>query len=925
MRFPIMKIKLNKKLLFITGVLVAALIATTSLMSHKKVDYNADVKPLFNKKCISCHGGVKRESGFSVLFRSEALAKAESGKLAIVPGHPEKSEMIRRLTSKDPEERMPYKHDPLSLEEIDMLSQWIKEGAQWGDHWAYVAVKPVEVPDASSGFWSFLSKRNDWVKNDVDRFIYNKLQGEKLTPSPMADKPTLLRRVSLDLTGVPASPGLAEKFLNDQNPDAYERLVDTLLASPQYGERWTAMWLDIARYADSKGYEKDGYRSIWRYRDWLIKAFNKDMPYDQFLTEQLAGDLLPNATDEQYIATAFNRNSMTNDEGGTDNEEFRTAAIIDRVNTTWETLLGTTFACVQCHSHPYDPFKHEEYYKFMAFFNNTRDEDTPFDYPVLREFNTDDEKKFESLKSWLTANVSKEKSHEIMTFVKTWQPAVYSYHADKFVNSELAEVYLALRKDAQCRLPQINLDGSTKLTFRYSSGIKDGKWTIHVDSVTGPVIGSTIIPQSNGWAIHTIDVMPVDGRHDLYFTYSNSNADKGKQNNLVTFDWFHFGDSFPGKDLPGYDSAYKYYNELVTTSPATATPVMMDNPANMFRATHVFERGSWLSKGEEEKPDVPHSLSPLPKGAPRNRLGLAQWLTSKDNPLTARTMVNRMWEQLMGQGIAETLEDMGTQGIAPTHQQLLDWLSWQFMNDDQWSVKKLIKTIVMSATYRQSSVVTPETLEKDPFNKYYARGPRVRLSAEQIRDQALAVSGLLSYKMYGESVMPYQPKGIWRSPYDGKTWNISEGEDQYRRAIYTYWKRTSPYPTMLSFDGVAREVCLARRIRTNTPLQALATLNDMGFIEMARHFASRMEKEGGSDPLQQISKGYEIAMYHPIEKEKLDALATLYQDGLKEFEKDKDKACEIINEGTKNTDPKKAALILVANAMMNLDEFITKN
>lgn len=921
-----MNLHIRKNLLLIVIILVAALIGTTSLIGHKKVDFSAEVKPLLNKKCISCHGGVKKEGGFSVLFREEALGKTESGEPAIIPGHPEKSEFIKRLTSKDPEERMPYKHEPLSEKEISMLKQWIKEGANWGEHWAYVPVKQVEVPDASSGFLSFFSSKNNWTKNEIDHFIFNKLQEEKLSPSSIADKATLLRRVSLDITGVPVSDRLSQQFLNDNSSAAYEKLVDTLLASPQYGERWTAMWMDISRYADSKGYEKDGYRSIWRYRDWLINAFNEDKPYNRFLTEQIAGDLLPGATDKELIATAFNRNSMNNDEGGTDNEEFRTAAIIDRVNTTWETVLGTTFACVQCHSHPYDPFKHEEYYKFMAFFNNTRDEDMPGEYPILREFDSIDQKRYIDLQQWLVANASKEQTHEITTLLKTWQPAVYSYHADKFINSELSEVYLALRKDGSCRLPNVDINGKSTLTYRYYSGIDKGKWTIRLDSLNGPVIASAIVTPTQGWGLGTINIIPQQGRHDLYFTYSNPDIPaKDSLRNLLTFDWFAFSSEFPGKGLTGYDSAFAWYNYLIKASPKIETPVMMENPANMFRATHLFERGNWLSKGAEEKPGVPHSLNPMPEGAPQNRIGLAMWLTDKKNPLTARTMVNRMWEQLMGQGIVETLEDMGTQGIAPTHKDLLDWLSWQFMNEDNWSVKKLIKRIVMSATYQQRSIVTPEVLEKDQFNKYYARGPRVRLSAEQIRDQALAVSGLLSSKMFGKSVMPYQPDRIWLSPYDGAKWVKSEGEDQYRRAIYTYWKRTSPYPTMLGFDGVAREVCLARRIRTNTPLQALATLNDGAYIEMARHFATRMEKEGGKTIPEQISKGYEIAMYQPITKEKLNALMELYTTSLHEFEKDKDKACEMINEGEHQTDPSKAAMVLVANAMMNLDEFITKN
>ncbi|HRN57195.1 MAG TPA: DUF1549 domain-containing protein [Agriterribacter sp.] len=920
-----MKIKLNRKLLFVTGILVIALIATTGLIGHKRVDYNTEVKPLFNKKCITCHGGVKKESGFSVLFRSEAMEKGESGKFAIIPGDPDNSEMIRRLTSKDPEERMPYQHAPLSSKEIDMLRQWIKEGAHWGDHWAYVAVKPVQVPDASSGFWGFLSGKNNWVRNEIDHFIFEKLKEQQLQPSPVADKATLLRRVSLDITGVPPSPALAAQFLNDESAGAYEKLVDTLLASPRYGEKWTAMWLDLSRYADSKGYEKDGYRSIWRYRDWLIKAFNSDMPYDRFLTEQLAGDLMPGATDEQLIATAYHRNSMTNDEGGTDDEEFRTAAVIDRVNTTWETLLSTTFACVQCHSHPYDPIKLDEYYKFMAFFNNTRDEDVTGDYPQLREFNTEDKVKLEKLVAWLEQNATKEKTLEVVTFLKTWQPAVNAHLADKLINSAVSDTRLALRNNAVSRLPAIDLTRKNVLRYRYTSGIDKGKWTIRLDSPDGPVLASAIIPPSKGWSIGRMDLGTADGVHDLYFTYTNPGVEKTNEHTLAYFDWFCFTSSFPGSGAPGYDSAYAWFNDLMVASVPVVTPIMMENPPDMFRTTHVFERGNWMVKGEEVQPDVPASLNPMPEGAPRNRLGLAMWLTDKKNPLTSRTIVNRIWEQLMGQGIAETLEDLGSQGIEPTHRELLDWLSGQLMNGYNWSLKALIKNIVMSATYMQDAKVTPDMLEKDAFNRYYARGPRIRLSAEQIRDQALALSGLLSTKMYGKSVMPYQPPGIWLSPYDGNVWEKSTGEDQYRRAVYTYWKRTAPYPTMLSFDGVAREVCVARRIRTNTPLQALATLNDEGFIEMARHFAARMEREGGGDIRQQIGKGYELAMFHPISKEKLEPLLALYQQVLAQFKKDEKKTCEMIGADKSTNTPEKAALIVVANAMLNLDEFVTKN
>ncbi|MBS1935690.1 MAG: DUF1549 domain-containing protein, partial [Bacteroidetes bacterium] len=467
-----------KKIILVTALLVLAVVVFIFFTHQKPVDFSTQVKPILNKKCITCHGGVRRKGGFSVLFRSEALAKTESGKFAIIPGDPEHSEMIKRLTSKDPEERMPYKHEQLSKDEIEILRRWIKEGAQWGDHWAYVAVQKTDVPS-----------KPDWAINEIDNFIDQKLKEEKLTHSPEADKATLLRRVSLDLIGMPAPENISQKFLNDNSEHAYENLIDSLLASKHYGERWTALWLDLARYADTKGYERDDVRDIWRYRDWLINAFNKDEPYDKFLIEQIAGDLLPNPTDAQYIATAFHRNTMTNDEGGTDNEEFRTAAVLDRVNTTWEALMGTTFACVQCHSHPYDPFTHDEYYKFMAFFNDTRDEDSYADYPLLRTYNDSMQNKLTELIEWMNKNVSPQKAKEAYTFLKTWQPAYNTLRCDSFVNSGLSDTkWAAFRNHGFFRLRNVELTDRNNLIFRVASYKKGGDCEIHIDDASGPVI-----------------------------------------------------------------------------------------------------------------------------------------------------------------------------------------------------------------------------------------------------------------------------------------------------------------------------------------------------------------------------------------------------------------------------------------------------
>src|SRR6185437_7580171 len=461
-------LKYKRLLLILLVVIIIAASAFIISVHNAPIDFNSQVKPILNHNCITCHGGVRRQGNFSLLFRSEALKKTKSGKYAIVPGHADKSEMIRRIKLTDPEDRMPYKHAPLKSDEIEILTKWINQGAKWGNHWAYVPVKEEEVPVPKSSFFGLIpAKKIDWVKNDIDYFIYNKLKKENLQPSPEADKATLLRRVSFDITGLPPTESLANQFLSDNSNNAYEKLVDALLASPQYGEHLTSMWLDLARYADTKGYERDDSRTIWRYRDYLINAFNEDKPYDQFLIEQLAGDLLPGATGEQFIATAFNRNTMTNDEGGTDNEEFRTAAVIDRVNTTWQALMGTTFACVQCHSHPYDPFKHDEYYKFLAFYNDTRDEDTEADYPLLRTYNTEDRLKLIRLIKWFNDNGYTQQAKEIYTFLSTWQPAINSLTADSFVNSALSDTkWLVLRNHGIARLKKVDLDNKSELIYR---------------------------------------------------------------------------------------------------------------------------------------------------------------------------------------------------------------------------------------------------------------------------------------------------------------------------------------------------------------------------------------------------------------------------------------------------------------------------
>jgi len=879
----------------------------------KPVDFSADVKPILNKKCITCHGGVRAKAGFSVLFREEALANTDSGRPAIIPGNPAASELIRRIKEKDADRRMPYKHEPLSDEEIDVLTRWVKQGAKWGDHWAYLPVKPVPAPALQSS----------WPVNDVDRFILEKQQQLGLQPSAPVDKPTLLRRVSLDLTGVYPSPGMATRFLNSNDPRAYEMLVDSLLASPRFGERWASLWLDLARYADSKGYEADHGRQIWRYRDWVINAFNKDQPYNEFLRDQIAGDLLPHPTDAQYIATAFNRNTMTNDEGGTDNEEFRTAAVLDRINTTWEGLMGTTFACVQCHSHPYDPFRHDEFYSFMAYFNNTRDEDQNPEYPFLRLYNDTLQQQLDLLTNWVKQGSNAEEAEATRLFLKTLQPSVYGSDADSLVNAYIDgnNGPLALRNHSFCRLRKIDLRHATQLIFTVYAQHPGGTLSVHLDAPDGPLAGKVIIPDTRKTGAVIMPISSDRQVHDVFLQYNDPSLPPGFAKDRLYFEWFAFTSDLPQPGSEAYRQNKAVFTRLLNTKTQTV-PVIIENPASMQRTTRVFERGNRMTLGKEVHARVPQSLAfAMPRNAPANRLGLVMWLTDKRNPLVSRTLVNRVWEQLFGTGIVETLEDMGTQGTPPTHQALLDHYSWAFMNDLNWSMKKLIKTFVMSATYRQDSRWTDELRQKDPANRYYARGPRVRLQAEQLRDQALCISGVLSDKMFGPPVMPWQPSGIWSNPYNLESWINSAGEDQYRRSVYTFLKRTGTYPSLLSFDATSRTVCTARRVRTNTPLQALTTLNDSAYVDLAGHFADRMLRESGGDPVKALEQGYQIMTFKSISPEKLAVLKRLYDQAVASFGSDP----SALKQFTPDAGASKAALKVVANTMLNLDEVITKN
>lgn len=881
-----------------------------------KIDYSLQVKPIINKHCIACHGGVKKAGGFGLLFRTDALAKTKSGKAAIIPFHPEQSDFIKRLTHSDPDERMPYRAEPLKQAEIEILIKWVKEGAEWRNHWAYVSPEKPSIPNPEGFFASILPFGNGWVKNDIDRFILHKLKQEGLEPTQQASKEILLRRVYLDLIGLPPNPQQLQSFLADNSTNAYEKVVDDLLKSPQFGEKWASMWLDLARYSDSRGYQKDNARNIWEYRDWVIRALNKDMPFNQFATEQLAGDLLPNPTDDQLIATAFHRNTMNNDETGTVDEEFRVAAVLDRVNTTWDVFHGTTFACVQCHSHPYDPFKNEEYYQFMAFFNNTRDEDTGDEAPNLRKFSAADAPQLNALKTWMNTLPPQEKTFDWYQFTRFLEPRFHAHVADNFVEGALlGGREIGLRNNGSCRLPNLKLDGMTQLVISHSVRNRGGILEVRDGSPIGKILVSARLDttEKNKTHLKKLILPKLTGRHDLYLVGRNPKL-KNAPDDVFRISWFTLMPDFP----KGNFDENVFWN-LVKTSTEN-TPILLPSHPDYERKTHIFTRGNWLVHGQEVSPDVPKSLHQFPRNAPRNRLGLAQWITDKKNPLFSRTVVNRFWEQIFGVGIVETLEDFGTQGFKPVHPELLDYLAIKLMNDWDWKPKSLLKEIVMSATYQQSSVGDKELFEKDPANHLLARGPRVRLSAEQVRDQSLAVSGLLSKKMYGKPVMPYQPDGVWAAVNSNLNYRQSEGEDQYRRAIYTFARRTGPYPSMFNFDSPSREVCVARRIRTNTPLQSLVLLNDPVFVEASNYLAKNIYSnvQGAEN---QIVSCYKKALLHEPSAKDYKALKNLYEVSLENFKKNPKQIKDYLRSNEK---PELAALAVVANAIINLDEFVTK-
>jgi hypothetical protein len=911
-----------KKIAWGTSLIVVLSIGILTQCSvfNRTVDYNADVKPILNKKCISCHGGVKQSGGFSLLTEEAALAVSESGKPSIIPGNAAESEMIKRLTLEDPEERMPYESPPLSADEIRILTAWVNQGAKWGLHWSYEPLQPVqETTEMGVGASSQTS-----ISREIDHFISEKHKEKDLQANSRASQPELLRRASLTLTGLPPSSSISEKFLAGVMP--YDELLDSLLASPSYGEKWSSMWLDIARYADTKGFERDGGRNIWKYRDYVVDAFNNNKPYNTFLIEQLAGDLYANPTDEQLIATGFHRNTQTNDEGGTDNEEFRVQAVMDRVSTTWDGILGTTMACVQCHGHPYDPFPQEDYYTTFAFFNNTRDADTYMDYPRLEFLDSIGSEKLNELTTWVENVAGEESAKEINMFVRTTQPVIYSIETTDFINADLYDTkYLGIRNNGSAKIEQVSLTGKERLWVTIQSAKASGVLTIRRDSLDGEILTEWRTgPKDNRGELIELPIAQTEGIHDLYLTYYNPTINDEKTRG-ISFDYFAFTGKFPGEGSTEAKSKKQLFIELVQKQ-YPSTLIMIENPEELRRKSYLFDRGNWQMHEKEVKPAVPDVLPPLNAEGEVNRMDFAKWVADESNPLTARTYVNRIWEQVFGRGIARTVEDLGSQGDLPSHPRLINYLASEFMYKQNWSTKALLKSILLTETFQRSA----KTNSKDPNNIFLASGPSFRLSAEQIRDQALSVAGLLSDEMYGPPVMPYQPEGVWSSPYSGDKWVMSKGDDKYRRALYTFVKRTAIYPSLETYDMATRQVCTSRRIRTNTPLQALVTLNDPVYVEASEALAKRMLNSDG-DLKAQISYGYELGMFKKLSQDKLDILEQLYHDTAKEWEQTKklsssdsdNLAIDVeVGDTTDKESTEVIAMTAVANTILNLDEML---
>ena len=986
--------------------------------------FNRDIRPILSENCFYCHGQdpKHREAGLRLDVRAEAI-KENDGVFAIVPGHPEKSEMLKRLLSHDADEQMPppESNRKVTPAQIELVRRWIAQGAPYEKHWSFVPPEKASAPKVADKAWS---------REPFDRFVLAKLEAEKLQPSAEAKPATWLRRAAFDLTGVPPTPAEIAAFEADVaklGEPAYRAAAQRLLASPRFGERLAQDWLDVARYADTHGFNNDSARSMWRWRDWVIESFNQNAPFSQFITEQLAGDLLPNPTDAQRLATAFNRNHVINSEGGIIDEEYRVEYVADRVRTTSTALLGLTTECARCHDHKYDPITQKDYYRMFAFFNNVLEygEDgrianavpllvTPTPEQIKRRREMDERLKAIdiALRAWpepasisadLRARLTAEDAKLLPKTpkpAKTTEARLLAKDADVDPKRGTTLSVWFKAKTASPDAPIINaLDRSGNVAgVGYGNGrelrlvgdelewaasqrypayativrtvgakIRAGHWHQVAVRIQGAENASTIAifvdgeevptqirhdgvsgaPAKRDWLLGADGkAKPFDGEVTGFRTYPSILKPEQVRHAF----WLQSADKLTAEQRTQADRelARRHAGRIqalqaerdalwterlafIRTLPTTMVMEEMPTPRQAF----VLNRGQYDAHGDKVEAGVPEQLiAPWPKDAPKNRLGLAQWFLQPQHPLTARVVVNRFWAQLFGVGLVKSVEDFGTQGEWPSHPEVLDTLARDFV-DRGWDVKDFFLRVVLSSTYRQTSDASPELYARDPENRLLARGPRVRLTSEQIRDQALAVSGLLAEKIGGPSVRPYQPESLYKgivvdAPYPSTTWELGKGDEIYRRSLYTFWKRTVPHPAMLTFDSPDREFCSARRSRTNTPLQALVLWNETGYLESSRKLGERMLKEGGADDVSRTAFAFRLATGRAPRAAETEVLTRTFAKLRADFAARPDDAAKLIKVGVSVPDPKLSAVELaaaagVANLVLTLDETITKN
>lgn len=990
--------------------IVFAVFASRVLRADEPVSFSRQVRPLLASKCLICHGPDEEHRGAELrLDQRDSVTQDRGGYAAIAPGQPDESALIERITSDDESLHMPPPDSgkQLTAKDIELLKQWIVEGASYEPHWAFIAPKKPELPTV---------QQTDWPRNPVDQFVLARMETAGLAPSPQADPVCLMRRVYLDLIGLPPTPEEVNDFLADVSfsslDDAYERLVDRLLASPHYGERWARSWLDLARYADTNGYEKDRERQIWAYRDWVIAALNRDMPFDQFTIEQLAGDLLPAPTLAQKIATGFHRNTLLNEEGGIDPLEFRYYALADRVATTGTTWLGLTLQCCQCHNHKYDPVTQADYYSMMAFWNGADDVELPLPDPDQltrdRVNSAEAERRLNELPcdetrfaEWLAAQRGRMVAWRALEPVelRANEPILQREEGDiVFVSGDITkhDTYeLRLRGDLRNvtairleALPDERLPGNGPgLTYyegtrgdfflsEFQPAIGDAPLKIASATETfkgnqfgdNPVSAQLAVDgdYQTGWAIYG----RIGERHSAVFVLEAplENADELR---LAMHFGRHFASSLgrfrisvasaphaQAVDLPerveqllakaddalSAEERDELRREFLLAEPANAeaakairalrmpatpahTLVLRERPEGKTRPTHVHTRGEYLRTAEEVAPGTPSPLPAFAEELPRNRLGLARWLTAKDHPLTSRVTVNRQWAALFGAGIVTTVEDFGVQGAPPSNQALLDWLAVDFV-ERGWSLKNLHRLLVLSATYRQSSQVTPERYAADPVNSFLGRASRRRLDAEFVLDSTLRASGLLSNKMGGPGVRPPQPAGVTEVAYGNPSWTPSDGADRYRRGIYTFLKRTAPFAIFQSFDAPTGAACTARRDVSNTPLQALALLNDVLFQESAQRLGEMLAAYQGTDA-DRVNYAFRRVLTRSATAEEcaeLTKFVSAQRERLRTGELDAAKIAGGNLEGVPaEARTERAAWTTLARALLTLDEAITRN